>query len=157
MSDKSLKVTDRRMFTPDGELREEFRQLEEKSSGGAGEESPAEPARRPELPPRPVEPPPRQTGSRQTGPLAGEKPARADGPGFMDLIGLLAEPVSIYLREAQAAGPAAGAQSLEMARLHIDLLMVLQDKTEGNLSFEEKAMLEDVVSRLRSGYVGLRG
>ena len=72
-------------------------------------------------------------------------------------MGLLAEPVSMYLREAQAAGPGAAAQSLELARLHIDLLGVLQEKTQGNLSSEEKAMLDDVVFRLRGGYVGLRG
>lgn len=33
MSDKSIKVTDKRMFTPEGELREEFRNLEAEDAG----------------------------------------------------------------------------------------------------------------------------
>ncbi len=77
----------------------------------------------------------------------------------MDLIGLLAEPASLYLREAGAAGAGTLAsdsknqQSLELARLHIDLLAVLQQKTAGNLGGQEKAMLDDVVYRLQMGYV----
>lgn len=155
------------MFTRSGELREEYRHLEDQDGrpkeGVA--ESPQPPAPRPE----------RERSAHPTSPLAA-KPAAAPatrppaaagypergaapGPGFMDLVGMLAEPASLYLQEAGASPPgtlAANAkadQNLQLARLHIDLLSVLQEKTAGNLDAREKAMLDDVVYRLQMGYV----
>ncbi len=184
LSDKSLKVTDRRMFTPDGELREEYRDLEERSAAdGASRPAETPPAARPAAPappadrpgaarpgaarpgadrpaaPRSDSPSPPLTGRvaeppPEPGPGIGEGPG---APGFFDLVGLLAEPATIYLREARGADPQTATQSLELARLHIDLLAVLRAKTEGNLSAAEQSMLEDVIYQLRSGYVGLRG
>ncbi len=188
MSDTNLKVTDRRMFTADGELREEYQKRQEDSvkehrpASQPGESRPSRPGEsRPSQPgasqPPLVQPP--APGPEKSGQIAPAAPppsapatnqppgmqraeARPDAdepgaPGFLDLIGLLAEPASIYLREASGADPQTAVQSLELARLHIDLLIVLQDKTRGNLSASEAAMLEDVVYQLRSGYVGLRG
>ena len=157
MSDKSLKVTDRRMFTPDGELREEFKNLEEVPPGagsppaatGSAPGAAPEPADRPG-PDRPDPDP--SSGSR---PLAPERDRGA--PGFLDLVGLLAEPAAHYMRETHDAPPQTARQSLALARLHIDLLAVLKDKTQGNLTPEEKEMLDDVVYQLRSGFVGLGG
>lgn len=166
MSDKRVKVTDRRMFTLDGTLRDEYRHLEAEGSEAVA--------------PDPGSGLPEPTGAKPPGPeLArpqppGPEPVTADpaasrvpgypervgaGPRFMDLIGLLAEPASIYLRDASAgdlgtvAGSAKADQSLELARLHIDLMAVLQEKTAGNLNAQERAMLDDVLYRLRSGYV----
>lgn len=167
MSDKSLKVTDRRMFTPDGELREEYRHLREvpadPASGSAPESVPTTPeARSPDAVPsadRPPAGPPEEPAaseeSRQAGPdRAAPGPA---GPGFFDLVGLLAEPAGHYMQEAHTAPPQGAAQSLSLARLHIDLLTVLEKKTRGNLTPEEKAMLDDVVYQLRSAFIGLGG
>ncbi len=167
MSDKTLKVTDRRMFTPEGELRDEFRHLEEPASGtaagpGTTETKPAaggaaSPEHPPSAPP-PSAPPPAAPPTASPSESSAEAESRQPGaPSFLDLIGLLAEPASIYLREARNAPPQMAAQSLELARLHIELLTVLEDKTRGNLTAEEKAMLDDVVYQLRSGFVGLRG
>ena len=152
MSDKSLKVTDRRMFTPDGELREEFRDLEgtpastESQTESRAAAAPAGP---------PVDRPPAGRISDPTPESA--PPDSPDAPSFFDLVGLLAEPATIYHREAHGADPQTAAQSLELARMHIDLLTVLRTKTAGNLSPEEQAMLDDVVFQLRSGFVGMRG
>ena len=44
-----------------------------------------------------------------------------------------------------------------MARLHIDLLDVLRQKSAGNLTAQEAAVLEDVLYRLRLRYVQKRG
>lgn len=169
MSAKPVKVHDRRMFTRSGELREEFAHLEDAGAGsetGAAATSSPPPSPEPPSPePAPREPAPPIAATSQA---AAEPPPAAEGypdrgttggPGFLDLIGLLAEPASLYLREAGAAGAgtlAANAradQSLELARLHIDLLSVLQEKTAGNLGAQEKAMLGDVVYRLQMGYV----
>ena len=115
-------------------------------------QSPAPPAQPPTGTPAADEP----SGDRHPGDrYPGDR--HPGSPSFFDLVGLLAEPASIYLREARSAAPQAAAQSLELARLHIDLLAILQDKTQGNLTPEENAMLRDVAYQLRSGFVGLRG
>ncbi len=159
---KELKVTDKRMFTPEGDLREEYRFLNEKSTSAA----PAEPAPHPE-PPR-SEPPrvaspgeaPRRAPEPPLGPAAGleypeeypEEPGELGGPSFYDLVAMMAEPVPIYLGDARLPDGQA-ATNLEMARLHIDLLEVLHQKTAGNLTPQERAFLEDLLYRLRVRYV----
>ncbi|MEE8525680.1 MAG: DUF1844 domain-containing protein [Thermoanaerobaculia bacterium] len=147
------------MFTRSGELREEFRHPD----GGAGTPGAetAAPARSPEPATREPASPIAAAPAEAAAPRAGGYPdrGRAGGPGFMDLIGLLTEPASLYLREASASGRGSLAadsqaeQSLELARLHIDLLALLQEKTAGNLGAQEKATLDDVTYRLQLGYV----
>lgn len=186
-----IKVTDKRMFAPDGTLRQEYRFLEDEAkkkekteqegakkkaaskppaegaeilggpgarpSGGAGgraERPSREAARggeRPdlELPPG-VE---RDRGSDEPGARPGEA---GPGPGFYELVAALAEPASVYLRNALQS-PAEASQSLEVARLYIDLLDVLRQKTAGNLSAQESDMLEDALQQLRLGYVQTKG
>ena len=47
--------------------------------------------------------------------------------------------------------------NFELARHFIDLLAILQDKTRGNLSLEEKRMLENTITELRFRYVQTTG
>ena len=163
MSDKEIKVTDRRMFTAEGELREEFRDLEAAAPAGA-----------PEIPPAPAPEPPPATSPREvpSEPPAGaahpaaeeraprlEIPAGASalpGPAFFDLVALLAEPIALYLGDAQLPD-GQSVENLEMARLHIDLLDVLRQKTAGNLTAQELRFLEDLLYRSRLRYVQKRG
>ena len=157
---KEIKVTDKRMFTPDGELREEYRFLKEKSTSAVATETasaplPQEESRR--------EPPPREAPRSAAEPPDAaarvdllETPPELGGPSFFDLVAILAEPVPIYLGDAEL--PDGGdATNLEMARLHIDLLAVLRQKTAGNLTAQEAAFLEDLLYRLRVHYVQKRG
>ena len=65
---------------------------------------------------------------------------------------MLAEPVPIYLGDMELPD-GQSAENLEMARLHIDLLEVLGQKTAGNLSAQEKAFLDDLLYRMRVRYV----
>jgi len=140
---KEIKVTDKRMFTPEGELREEYRVLAEKSTT---EPSPAIAAQAPPPePPRPIEPTIDFPGSPQ-----------GLGPSFFDLAAMLAEPAAIYLGDAPLPD-GEWAENLEMARLHIDLLDVLRQKTSGNLTAQESAFLEDLLYRLRVRYVQKHG
>lgn len=158
MSEKPIKVTDKRMFTAEGELREEFRSLDD-----APPPPPAAPAPAPETPrapaatpaaaaPGPLEPEV-EAGPRleipDTGPSLGV-------PTFYDLAAILAEPVSIYLGDVELPDGRT-AENLEMARLHIDLLSLLRQKTAGNLTAQELAFLEDLLYRLRLRYVQKRG
>ncbi len=165
MSHKNLKVTDRRMFTADGELREGYRRRQQENAEGASDPATTRappPAATPAEARSDASPQPdaaRPDAVRPSDPIAKpqEPEDRPGAPAFFDLVGLLAEPASIYLREARSADPQTAAQSLELARLHIELLIILRDKTRGNLSPQEQGMLEDVLSQLRSGFVGLRG
>ena len=149
MTEKSIKVTDKRMFTADGRLREEYQSLED-----APAEEPAPPAEAaPEVIPA------------QNEPAAESRPPRLEipdlGPGFaaptfLDLVAMLAEPVSIYLGDLPLPD-GQSAENLEMARLHIDLLALLRQKTAGNLTVQEMQFLEDLLYRLRLRYVQKRG
>jgi hypothetical protein len=153
---KEIKVTDKRMFTPDGELREEYRFLREKATsavaaGPPGREVESRPGPPPE-PPRPA------AAERQATPRVDlpETPAELGGPGFFDLVAVLAEPVAVYLGDAPLPD-GHDATDLEMAHLHIDLLAVLRQKTAGNLTAQEATFLEDLLYRLRVRYVQKRG
>lgn len=169
---KDLKVTDKRIFTPEGELKDEFRHLKEQAPPTAERppermEAPQPAADRDREAPR--ERPPERSDPRQA---ARQPPPEADEPGprlelpgappgfgapsFYDLVAVLAEPVSLYLGDVRLPDGQT-AENLEMARLHIDLLDVLRQKTAGNLSAQETAVLEDVLYRLRVRYVQKRG
>lgn len=124
MSDPELKVTDKRMFTPEGELREEYRERVE-----GGERTSEEAGGQPEAGPPPEE--------RRGEPLP--------PPTFLDLVGLLAQTAGACLGDEQP--------SPQLARFHIDLLDLLSRKTRGNLDASEQAALKDVLYRLRMLYV----
>jgi len=211
---KEIKITDKRMFTPDGQLREEYRFLDEKATAApaaeAGESGAAAAAAAPasaEHGAAPGGPPPDAGGAARTGRRGrAEPPERRDsatggrrqpdpasrelraapegwetaesagaspygdptsrleipgsppgtGPSFYDLAAMLAEPVPIYLGDVDLPD-GQSAENLEMARLYIDLLDVLRQKTAGNLTAQESAFLEDLLYRLRVRYVQKRG
>jgi hypothetical protein len=150
---RDIKVTDKRMFTPDGELREEYRFLNEKSTATATPEPPAE--RSPE-PPAPA--PPREEPRRQAAvPPPTDFPSALPGmgPTFFDLVQMLIEPAVLYLGDMPLPD-GQSAEDLEMARLHIDMLDVLRQKTAGNLTDQESAFLADLLHRLQLRYVQKR-
>jgi hypothetical protein len=173
---KDIKVTDKRMFTPDGRLREDYLFLDEKSTSTAAvEPAPAEPEPAAAPPPKPEpqwEAAPQQflgaEPQRFDSQFLGDEPEpgpRVDlpttppelgGPSFFDLVAMLAEPVPIYLGDA-VLPDGEDATNLEMARFYIDLLAVLRQKTAGNLTAQEAAFLEDLLYRLRVRYVQKRG
>ena len=80
----------------------------------------------------------------------------ASGAAFYDLVAMLAQSASVYLNQAAQKLEQRG-ELLEMARMHIDLLAVLDKKTRGNLDPQEKAMLDDAIYRLRMAFVELGG
>ena len=161
-NEREIKVTDKRMFQPDGELREEYRFLDEKSTSPATAETPSEPRQPPEIRPEPSPPAPREASGSFAEPDAAarvdllETPPELGGPSFFDLVAILAGPVPIYLGDAPLPD-GQDATNLEMARLHIDLLAILRQKTAGNLTAQEAAFLEDLLYRLRVRYVQKRG
>jgi hypothetical protein len=170
---KEIKVTDKRMFTSEGQLKEEYRFLDEKSTSAAAPEpapapappppapEPASPLSRGDREPAPRATPPQQDRwSLEPEPAAGldfpEEPAEMGGPSFYDLAAMLAEPVPIYLGDARLPDGQSAA-NLELARLYIDMLEILRQKTAGNLDPQERAFLEDLLYRLRVRYVQKMG
>jgi len=177
--EREIKVTDKRMFTAEGELREEYRHMEEAASRSAAEKDSGAVAATAAAPvaaagastdlradERAAAPPPQASATAPPSAAAEEKPRGAPveipstgagpAPSFYDLLGMIAEPVAIYLGDAPLPD-GRSAEDLEMARLHIDLLDVLRQKTAGNLSVQESAVLEDLLYRLRMRYVQKRG
>ncbi len=165
VSEKEIKVLDKRIFTPEGELREEYRFLEDAATAAAEAPPPSERPAPPDGAPAPPPPPPRSRAAapppaepeRETAPrLEFPAPPPGLGPTFYDLAAVLAEPVPIYLGDVELPDGQT-AENLEMAQLHIDLLEVLRQKTAGNLTVQENAFLEDLLYRLRVRYVQRRG
>ena len=139
------------MFTPDGRVREDYAEPAEPSPAEAAPSGSAMP---PDVAPAPVAESPEAARSAPRLELPGA-PAGL-GPGFLDLVGVLAEPVAFYLGDA-ALPDGKTMVNLDMARLHIDLLDVLRQRTAGNLTAEELGVLEDLLYQLRVRYVQKRG
>ena len=157
---KEIKVTDKRMFTSEGRLKEEYRFLDEKSTSAAAPE-PASAPPPPAAPQVQVMPPEQDRWSLEPEPAAGmdfpdDGPVEIGGPSFYDLVAMLAEPVPIYLGDARLPDGQSAA-NLELARLYIDMLEILRQKTAGNLDPQERAFLEDLLYRLRVRYVQKMG
>jgi hypothetical protein len=148
--EKQLKVTDKRMFTPEGNLREEYRLLNEKATAAAAA-APA-PAAEPVAEPAVSAAPPAVPAPAPSGLAPGLLPEEDSGLSFLDLVSMLAEPIPLYLGDMDLPDGQV-VENLEMARLHIDLLDVLRQKTAGNLTAQEAAYLEDLLYRARVRYV----
>lgn len=141
----------------------------DKRRRGEQAEAVPEPAR--EAPPRPA--PPRDVASREVsgrdasrdsardvarGPAPGPSPLDAGGPMQANLTSLCAMFYSEALvHMGQVPDPATGRPhvDLEQARFTIDMLSMIRDKTEGNRTEEESAVLEEILAALRMGFVQL--
>ena len=146
------------MFTPDGRVREEFAALEEEAASAPQSDTEVVTASQPssEAPtasPTPeLEPPPAREATPHLE-LPGAPPGL--GPGFLDLVAVLADPVPFYLGD-KVLPDGQTIENLEMARLHIDLLDVLRQRTAGNLTAVELRELEALLYQLRMSYVQKR-
>lgn len=164
---ESIKVTDKRMFTADGELRDERSAQsdaartdddravskskdESDRAQGEAERAPTAGAQEPSV-----------ENSADSGPSDSGGPRRAPAgalrsPTFVDLVGLLAQPIAMFLGDAAMPG-GEPQEDLPLARFHIDLLELVQSKTQGNISSDEAKLLEDLLYQLRMRYVEKAG
>ena len=150
----NFKVTDRRLFNPDGTPRDIPR------------EEPPAPPETPEPEPRAPEPaaaaaPPRtatpaeaatpRPPEREAGPEAQAEPQGDEG--FLMLVEFLASFAADAL--GMVNHPGGGGVNLQLAKQCIDMLGTLRDKTRGNLVPEEQQFLDMILSQLRMQYVSL--
>jgi hypothetical protein len=124
---KTIKVVDRRMFTAEGDLRDDVK--EELATA----------------------PPPAETSPSPPAPVAAtaDEPAVATSQAFLRLLDMLAQTASLYLQGIP--DPATGRRSVDLgaSREIIDSLMALREKTRGRLSFEETDALEGLLGELQ--------
>lgn len=178
--DEKIKVTDKRMFTAEGELRsvepdageraetegragaspENASRAASGSGGGQGSTSAAgstSAGGSGGAGAREVRSPRSETPPEQAGKGLGERQAGAfPEPTFIDLIGLLAQPIAMFLGDAKLPGGETE-ENLPLARYHIDLLELVEAKTKGNISSKEAKLLEDLLYQLRMRYLQKAG
>ncbi|MFC1609987.1 DUF1844 domain-containing protein [Myxococcota bacterium] len=133
-SAKGFKIKDRRRFTADGEVRPDAPVDPPKDEKASARQPP-------ESPPR--EPPQQEEGN------SGQR----TGLDFMSFIASLAT----NALAAFGALPKEQAQGLpvnpELGREYVQILSMLQEKTHGNLTQQEDAALQRIITDLRMAYV----
>ncbi len=148
--DRKIKVVDRRWFDETGELRRELSEARSKSETSQVEREPATPAEDAEVA---GAPPTGSSADRNSGP----KPSSGgvawpSAISFLQMVDFLAQQALLLLSGAEGH-PA----SPEQARIFIDFLGILEDRTRGNLTPEEARALADVLFQLRALYVQTTG
>ena len=157
---KELKVTDKRIFTSEGELRDEFRDIKPAAPSAAPRPEPVpEPAApppapesraeraAPEAPPAAPREEPQQ--ERRQGAERGENPGTAFTMFVESLI------VQAYMSLGMIKDPynPAGRTNPAAARQMIDILTMLHEKTSGNLTVDEEDFLTTHLGELKLAFV----
>lgn len=143
---KELKVTDKRIFTPEGEIREEFRQDIRPSDPDPS--APAQPATSEQVP----APATASAAEPRSEPAAA--PSKPASPYFTALVDQLFMQAAMYLGVAPKGYQAPPMKpNPAAAREIIEMLVVLQEKTEGNLAPDESEFLKSAISELKLAYV----
>ncbi len=129
--EETFRVIDRRLFSAEGELRQDVVEQEqreqERTASKAGAKEPS--------PPPPAAEPPRRS------------------PAFENLIRMLGSNAAMVL--GAYADPRTGQPIVdpEAARELIDMLDALREKTEGRLAPEEDTLLLDLLGKLKMTYL----
>jgi hypothetical protein len=134
-----FKVVDRRSFSEDGSRREE---TPEENTRHEARATAARPSAPPPEPPRRAAPEPEE-----------EAYFEDEGASFATLVSYLSTTAMFQLGLLPGPGGERIPADFANARRTIDLLEVLQEKTQGNLTAEETRMLEEVLYELRLTFV----
>jgi hypothetical protein len=135
-SGETFRVIDRRLFTPEGELRKEVLEQERREEQATKSAKPAA-----------------AVSADKSAAAPGGAEAPAPSPFFQLLIDFIARNAAALLggyadpRTGQAIVDLEGAQEL------IDMLDALREKTRGNLTPDEDRLLQDVAGSLKLSYL----
>jgi hypothetical protein len=133
-------VVDRRRFTPDGDPREVAPDVAAGGTGGRPDSRSPAAGQAADVEPSPG-------GAAETPTDQPEENVRpSSSVGLADLVDLLATQAYAHLT---GQGTARG-RDLQSARVFIDFLSVLQDKTKGRLTGQEEKLLDDVLYQLHT-------
>src|SRR3954464_5769555 len=72
---------------------------------------------------------------------------------FIEFIMMQAQNAALFLGQIPNPQTGEGEVNLELAKLFIDQLAMIQEKTRGNLSNEEAAVLRNTISNLQMAFV----
>ncbi|HEV7902618.1 MAG TPA: DUF1844 domain-containing protein [Pyrinomonadaceae bacterium] len=180
-----FKVTDRRLFNPDGTPRDIEREAEAvaesatadaadtTASTEAGTTTAHTPTASPASPPADNADARREPASSSTPPVETSREPRpastpsassgaegaaaaADDPtAFANLVMFIASPAAAAMGMTEHPGLAPGELDLPLAKHCIDLLGTIQQKTRGNLGAQEGQILEGLLAELRMQYISL--
>jgi Domain of unknown function (DUF1844) len=145
--DESFRVVDRRLFTPEGEVRDEA--VREEKRREEARTAPSEPAAKP-----PARAPGGETSpdgaKNAASPAANEpKPSR----GLEMLVNFVAQNAAMLLGAYPDPRTGQGMVDLEGAREMIDMLDALVEATRGNIAAEDQRLLLDVVGSLKLSFM----
>jgi Domain of unknown function (DUF1844) len=174
--DTGFKVSDRRLFTADGELRTDSAEEESSAPAQAREPAAAKVASPPSAAPPDVTTPDAAAADAPAPPTAAEQQAQHDAyrqssrdlDARVELSGHSAKELevtferfmaSLYMTAMMQLGlmqePGGRPPQIDLigARQTIDSLDMLREKTQGNLTPKEKSFLENCLYELRMAYV----
>jgi len=139
----AFKVTDRRLFNADGSLRDDA-QIAESSPVAEVTPQPQTAASSEPAPPVQEDFPP------------GDEDALPEQTMFTEFIMNVASSAFIYMGLVEH--PATGRRQVDMmaAKESIDVLMMLREKTKGNLSKGEERFFDELLSDLKTQFVSMR-
>lgn len=157
---ESFTVTDRRLFTPDGELRTESAPQESREPASQPAASPAAATAVPDMPPAP-------TAAEQKEQAEAYRKSSKELESRVELSGHSAKDLemtferflaSFYMTAMVQLGlmhEQGGQPRVDLigARQTIDTLTLLQEKTKGNLTAAEQNFLQNCLYELRMAYV----
>jgi hypothetical protein len=181
----TFKVTDRRPFNPDGTPREGVEREEEPAAPPAASDSAttrassataqapnaaatpqsasrpqterARPSSSTDAPTAPARDERRAEEGRGAEAHAGAAAAEVDPTPFANLVMFIASPAAAALGMTEHPSMPPGEVDLPLAKHCIDLLVIVRDKTRGNLSAQEQQILESLLAELQMQYVSLTG
>ena len=134
-SESTVKVTDKRHFTSDGQRRREDGR-DELAREQAAERAPSAPS--------PLEAPGQQRSPRRQAERALD---------FATFITSLSSAALLYLGEFPNPETGEKLVNLEYARHHIDIIAMLSEKTAGNLTSDERNLVETLLAELQLKFV----
>ena len=153
--EKPIRIVDRRMFTAEGDLRPDYEPEE------TPEPAKPQPPPRPAAPPRPAQaaqpaaPPQAATAAPPAEPEEEEPQEREPAEPRTDFASLIRSLATTAYSSLGLLPDPSGARrrDLVVARQMIEWLAVLEQKTRGNISFEESDFLSKILYELRLAYV----
>jgi Domain of unknown function (DUF1844) len=151
----TFKVVDRRPFNPDGtprELTDKEKEEADRAAKAAEVESAAAQVMSSSQPPPQAESPRRSTPPRQEPPPAHGDPLD-DPASFLSLVMSLASNAAASLGMMPHPVTGESGVDLQTAKHWIDVLGMLEHKTQGNLDHQEAQAIDNLLADLRMQYV----
>lgn len=153
-------VTDRRLFTPDGELRQNVAEEEPKAAAATGKASPVQTEKAADVPPAP-------SAAEQKQQADAYRKSAKDMDTRVELSGHSSKELemtferflaSLYMSAMLQLGlmhEEGGQPRIDLigARQTIDTIGLLQEKTKGNLTSAEENFIQNCLYELRMAYV----